>query len=353
MNIEEKRILKTTCYYYGAGFSDFPGFFNSIKENGDFCDNINSSTKKLSVYTKEKERLQNLSIILEKEKEISKFVEIGYKENYLKIVESFKSIFNIGKWPPLYIVDKLPKFGNDEWESVSIDEKDETYFGIPQGIYFIKSYLTHCYFEFIIAHELMHWVISYYSKEYYPFVSLYEEGICDFFSAIVLKHSNIVPDEAIINLFLYNRYFKCDETIWKMYYKFFNKFILYSLEFGIASLIALIKKGRTHISNFMESSLYKETNNLDDICKSLLLKLLNINSYFTLDLNKYIVLKELFKTPNQYVDFCNLAENLDLEMNDLEEIITELETAGLVFIHDEEIYQPNIYLFDNMRFKDE
>ena len=32
MNIEEKRILKTLTYYYGAGFADFPQFFDAIDE---------------------------------------------------------------------------------------------------------------------------------------------------------------------------------------------------------------------------------------------------------------------------------------------------------------------------------
>ena len=153
-DIEEKRILKTTAYYYGANFANFPAFFN----------NINNFEPYQSLYVSEAERLIDLSSNLKKNDEVNivSFKGSGYKTTYRKIINILSQELHFYNWPELFLVDELPcvDSGNKAWDAMAVDSQEAHRLNIREGIYFNQNCVTHCYFEFVICHELIHWFIS-------------------------------------------------------------------------------------------------------------------------------------------------------------------------------------------------
>lgn len=351
MDIEAKRILKSTCYYYGASFANFPHFFNAINNKGDFENDIKEYNWRYKLYREELERLKKLSIDIIDNKQLHLFGKVGYKNSYNRIIQSLNKIFPISEWPELFIVEELPVKGNEQWESMSIDVQDEQYWGIKKGLYYQARYLTHCYFEFVIAHELIHWIISSYSKEYYPFVSLYEEGICDLFAAIALNDSGILSLDAIKNLFLYNRHLKSDDSIWKNYSNFFSYIVNVSMKYGIGSIITLIKQGRKAISYFDICNTKTDSNSFKEYdIKILLTELIEISSYHTIDIDSYIVLLALFEFSNQYISYEKISDIIKIPKDICINTIMKLNDLGYIFLKDGNIYQPNGRVFKRMKF---
>ena len=357
MNIEEKRILKTLTYYYGAGFADFPQFFDAIDEFGDFNAKIKKDDWKYQIYKRELKRLKEIEVSTSLKETLVYFKKEGYKENYNKIISFLSKIFPIENWPKLHLIDgKLPLSGNDSWESMSVDAEDETFFCIDRGIYYQSKYLTHGYYEFIIAHELIHWIISQYSEEYFPFVSLYEEGMCDFFAAMALKEANILPIRAIKNIYLYNRHFKPIGSLWKNYHLFLNKVIFLGLEYGLSNLIDIIKGGRKSVQN-VEGMLKRnksteqwDNSNLDT---EIMFELLDVNSYLSMEISEYIIMSQLAEEEEEFVDFQKIRTQSSIPPQLFIETVQKLNATGFLFVKDSKLFHPNSGICDRIRYKNE
>lgn len=346
-DIEEKRVLKTTAYYYGAHFANFPAFFNGI----------NNFKSTQSLYLLEVERLVDLSANLIKNSsvDIVSFKDSGYKSTYEKILAIFSKELNFSDWPNLFLVEELPcvDSGNKAWDAMSVDSKDAARLNLKEGIYFNRNYVTHGYFEFVICHELIHWIISYYSIINPEHTPLWEEGFCDFFSVYFLHLGNILPEDAIINLVLYNRHFKDTSSIWKRYHVYLNSVIEMALQNGIGYLYEFLKKGRTAFSSLY---FYKQTSMatmIDNTDKAFLFRLLDINSYISVAEKTYILLHAIEDQCNKFIDISSLGKITALSNSELEQAISYGFDSGLLFVEKNSIFAPNENLMCKLRFENE
>lgn len=357
MDIEEKRILKTITYYYGADFADFPRFFDSIDAFGDFNAKIKKDDWKYQIYKRELKRLKEIEGSTNLKKALADFKNEGYKVNYDKLIFFLSKIFPIENWPKLHLIGgQFPISGNDSWEAMSVDDKDEIFFGLDCGIYYQSKYLTHGYYEFIIAHELIHWIISQYSEEYFPFVSFYEEGLCDFFAAITLKGANILPTAAIKNIYLYNRHFKPVGSLWKNYHLFLNKVIFWGVKYGIDNLVDIIKGGRKSVQDIevvLERNKSTVKQNDLHLDKEIIFELLDVNSYLSMDINEYIIMSELAQEKENIVDLKKIQTQSAIPSQIFIKTVKRLNASGFLFVKDSKLFYPNSRIWNKIRYKNE
>ncbi len=341
------RKLKHTAYYYGAKFNCFPSFFNSINSSDNTITQqlVDKDLKRLDKLSKG-HKMQQINSIFDHE---NKFIE-----QYHLIIKSFQKIFNIEDYPKLYLVDTFPDvFSDKAWDSMSIDKNDEVHFSIPRGIYYKKEYLTHCYFEFIIAHEIVHWIISEYSEKYFPYVPLIEEGVCDFLGTYILVKNKILDYNVIENLIIYNRALKNDESLWKQYWK--NYLLISSIvcNNGLTFVIDAIKEGREHISLLTRE--YNHKNWTKDVQQDIETKnifniFLKANSISTLKAKEFLLL--------EYIN-CNFAQKiiepksiiLDLSEDEISILLKKLEILGFIHSYKQNLYfNPNFDLLSNIKY---
>jgi hypothetical protein len=93
-------------------------------------------------------------------------------------------------------------------------------------------------------------VISRYSKVYFPYVTLFEEGICDLLAAYILYNNSIVPTSAVTNIFVYNRSLKPQTSLWYAYWAYCRAVVNLALKNGFEVIIELVKSGRENIRKF-------------------------------------------------------------------------------------------------------
>jgi len=353
MNDEEKKLLKTTCYYYGANFSNFPLFFQSINSNAQFKDNIKQFPWINNLYNEELKRIINLSRNTKKEESYKKFSEeSGYIEIYAQISNYAAKFFEIENMPKLYIVDGLPNtVDGKDWESMSIDKEDEKRLGIPCGIYYKKKFLTHGYFEFVVAHELIHWIVSKYSKEYYPYVPLYEEGLCDFFSAILLYVTELFPIHVIKNLFMYNRYMKPKQSLWRSYCNFLNSSLILSHKYGVNTLIELVKSGRSNISMLDTLIFDTKISDLDKVIEPLITELLDINTFFHINVDDYIILNATIDNRDKNLTPKLISQITKIPLHIVEISTNNLSSSGYIFTEGKQILQMNNCKFGKIKYE--
>lgn len=352
MDIFEKNRLKTTAYFYGANFSNILLFFNSINESGEFKEEIRNCKWKNELYKEELNRLIDLSKDFEEDNFYRKYREKECLQNFFLILEEAKKMFNIKIWPQLFLVDSLKSVPEGkEWSAMSIDEMDSKELEIPEGIYFMKKYLIYGFFEFTVAHELVHWVISQYSIKYFPYVPIVEEGICDFMATILLYKTKLFPIEVIKNFVLHNKQFTINDTLGETYGDFFRIILIYCQNNGFSSVLELIKSGRERITKFCNESIIKTDLKSNIDIQPLLRELLNVQSYFTLPIQEYYILKattEIGKLEFQKEDI-----EVNLPKDVLENALDKLNIKGYLFKENDFILQMNQSFFNNVKFKNE
>jgi len=332
-----KRDLKTTSYYTNPKFGSFVNFFSLLDDNGQIVNN-NFEDWQLEILNKDLSYLKTQLNSKEISMKVQSFKNDGYMRNYQKLVDCANSMFGCALNIPLYLVDILPEpFETRGCDSVSVDKEDESKLDIPYGIYFKKPFLTHCYFEFVIAHEIIHQIISFYSNKYFPYTTLIEEGYCDLFAAIILKESKVVNTHTIKQLFLYNRMLKSEDSIWNYYKIAFKRAIVSTFNEGINNSIDKIKKGR---ESFINIDFKKEINLNHNEKFNFLFELLEIEMELCLDIDEYHVINK-----------CLLNECNEKFINKFKSTLENLNAKGLL-IFDQGIVQIIDHdIFSNMRYR--
>ncbi len=71
------------------------------------------------------------------EKMVNRFSERqGFLQQYDKIISGFSALFDINERPPLFLVDSLPDpFSNKEWDSMSVDHRDQENLSLPSWVF--------------------------------------------------------------------------------------------------------------------------------------------------------------------------------------------------------------------------
>lgn len=316
------KYMKSACYYANTRIGNFSDFFNNLNSPHKFDQSVFDSTigKDCKIIMK----TLNDNKIYEK---INKFyTSKGYIDNYHIILHEAQKIFNTKIDVPLFLVESLIEpFNSRDCDSISIDKEDSIKIGLPYGIYYVKKYLTHVYFEFIVAHELIHQFISVYS-EYVPYTSLMEEGFCDLLAVILLNKCKLFDIKVIKNILLYNRYLS-NGIVWKHYLCSFKFACKYTVKYGLEGSINLLKSGRNKIKNISLEDIKLNSTNIGDFDVSVLLsEIYDLDFYFTIDIIDYYILFQLVNDQNTSIE-----EKYRHRLN-------TLSNSGLICFSNNEIY---------------
>jgi len=341
--MNEIKCLKQTAYYCGSSFGNFPKFFQTLESGSYLRDSILSSTR---TYKAELDRLVSLSLTNDMSQIISSYQEEkNFYDNFNRIATHAANMFNITNLPKLHIVDDLPgRFKDKPWDSMSVDKNDCLNFSIAEGIYYKRKFLTHGYFEFVMAHEVVHWIISEFSGKYYPYVTLLEEGLCDFIGALILLEGTILPITVLKNAFIYNRATKPIDNLWHSYWKYCLFFTHKATVDGVMSILDLVRKGRDEfnytytITNTTKNSDY--INNLrGNAVINVILESTPIYSipYISYDILFYIVNNSL-----ENIKVADLVGIYNIQENIIRNSLDNLENAGLIHaVNNDLFYNPN------------
>ena len=246
-NSQYLRMLKSTAYHVGARFGTFSSFFQTITETGElsaeYCtlfpwrnDLLGRELRRLKALAEEPiihGRIENF------------YANQASRNQYLLLSSAARRVLDFSQAPELFLVDALPgPFDAEPWDAMFLDRFDEKRLGIPCGIYFRRAFETHCYFEFVVAHELVHWAISAHSEGSIHRSSAIEEGVCDVLGLHLLDVTGCLAPDVLVNLLIYNRATKAPDDLWSTYWRFCKMAAAAVNELGLDWLTALAKSGR-------------------------------------------------------------------------------------------------------------
>lgn len=356
MSKDHVRLLKSVSYYNSMRFSDFKKFFSVLKPDAS---GIKQECIEVVPWVEIllKDDLEKLQVSLDTDSirtSLSNFYRPnGPEETYKKLVKEAENIFHCSSIPDLHLVDNLPEpFHLKPWDSMSVDDLDSRRLNIPSGIYYRSEFVTHCYYEFVIAHELVHWVISSFSDKYYKFTSPLEEGVCDLLGAYILYDAKILPMNVIKNLFIYNRALKSQNDVWSIYWKFCKQAAYYCAVGGLESLIDLVKDGRLAIDN---AQLCCASGNVrNENCKEImfLTEIISADNAWCLGADEYILmLSTLTKEKDCAFSKKELSSTSGLPKDNFNNALERLLGLGLVFSERGEYFQELIKMPENIKYK--
>jgi len=328
MNIKS---LKYATYYNGANFADFPGFFSLLSNDGR---DISANSKHAALLKKDLKRLSSLAKETKMNDLSKKFSrDEEFYNQYETLKDVAKSIFKISEMPSLRIVDNLPKpFHKKLWDSMSVDKGDEENFSIPRGIYYRRDILTHCYFEFVLSHELIHWIISQRSNTYVPYVTLIEEGLCDFIGAVILYRSSMLPINVIKNLYLYNRVTKKRDELWHSYWHHCKLIVSVAMKKGLDHIIKIVLSGRNNLNSIYDSVINNTICDRHSKYKidELISILLEADSTYVVSADEFILLESIIKQNSPIVTIDQLSYLKGAINKKLYSVMKSLEHRGFV-----------------------
>ena len=323
--------LKSACYYADTSIGNFSSFFSAISfdtyKNNKYKKILQQDLDKILYIHNDLAFMSNIESFYDHE---------GYKKNYYIILNEAKKLFNMELDIPLYLVDRLIEpYNSRDCDGVSIDMQDAKKLNIPHGIYYVKKYLTHVYFEFVVAHELIHQIIS-ENSEYQPYASLNEEGFCDLFCLILLEKTGLFDDTVIKNILLYNRILSDTNSIWYYYWKSFEQACYYSLNNGIKGAINLIKEGRKAIDTMIVDN-QKNITQRDDT-SILINKYLLASLYYNIPIEEYACLDSLMK-----------GKQVDKFISP--KVLATLNEKGLLTLQNQQVVLQKTTFYNYMRYK--
>ena len=249
-NPELLRRLKAAAYYQGASFGSFGAFFGlvDIRRQAIRESYLRRRPWRAALLNAELSRLGGAFDNRAFRSMLDSFHVEGRPEEIFEQVAAVTSrMVGLGDCPSLRIVDDLPGPSNSKpWDAVSIDPDDSARLKVPDGIYYRRRACTSCYFEFVVAHEVVHWAISRFSSDYRPFTSPVEEGLCDILAIETLAGYGIGAI-ALSNLLIYNRALQ-PLSPWNTYWQASRVVASRVSAEGLDSVVRLVRDGREAVN---------------------------------------------------------------------------------------------------------
>jgi len=262
-----------------------------------------------------------------------------------KMIECFYKEFNIKhyKKPKITIVDKFPHpFEDRNYKAMTFNKTHEKQFKIAEGIYILKKYAIHGISEIMIAHEIMHYIQSYFTPEneqlkQCPFLV---EGIVDFFSLYLLMKHKIIDDICIKNWLSFGRGNCSEDYIGSLYFKQSKQICLIAKTAGANKVKNLVKSGDKCLSKL----------DLNEFCNlptkfskdKTMQKLL---SFYDLVFSNFVLTSEefcLFKSTLNLFEGKNSSKLKTIfPKKQLTTLLNSLQKKGLVYLLDDIVYNTN------------
>ena len=340
--------------YYSNNFkcAQIDEIFNYISDDGSLvCDKLNNIQKnfvKSEINEYKKSFENNVS------SKVKNLTEKDFYQIFDKMIDLFHKEFNIKNYkkPNIQIVDNFPHpFEDRNYKAMTFNKTHEKTFNVPEGIYLLKKYMVHGITEIMIAHEIMHYVESYFTPQaeqlkQCPFLV---EGAVDFMSVYLLLKYKIVDDVCIRNWILFGRGNCSKEFIGSLYFKQAKQMMFLAKKHGIKYLKKIIIKGDRFISQIdLSDSVHLGYKKITD-------KILKkVVSFYDLVLTSIVITvdeKFLFDYTLGLTDGKDI-EKITIKGYDKEkikEILLSLQKGGFVYILDNKVFNTNFKEFATLK----
>ena len=348
-----KQNLKSAAYYGAARFANFGGFFSLVDEDGQLLPSSHSRTSRELIEADLRELHQGVRSANVQEALDQFNGPLAAEIIFNSIVDAATSFASVVERPKLFIVDRLPHpFGTRAWDAMCVDRMDEARLGIPRGIYFREAVRTHCYFEFVLAHEIGHWIVSQYTEGYFRHAPLLEEGVCDVLAIAIMLEVQLLPKAAIRNLLIYNRSTKHNSDLWGTYWREAQAVLNVVAEVGPLVLPHFLTCGR--------ESLHQEAKSLqrdvtpsepNHLSKSIMAVSFEANSILIIDIEDYAVLNTFLQRNVELMSINDLAAAVALGDTAVSSHLERLDGQGLVTVDDTTVFRTSRAIVDNARYR--
>ena len=285
---------------------------------------------------------------------VKNLTEQDFYQIFDKMIDLFYKDFGVRdyKKPNIQIVDAFPHpFEDRNYKAMTFNKTHEKTFNVPEGIYLLKKYTVHGITEIMIAHEIMHYIESYFTpqEEQLKQCPFLVEGVVDFMSIyLILKHK-IVDDICIKNWLLFGRGNCSKDFIGSLYFKQAKQILFLSKKYGINYIKQIVMNGDKFLSqlDLGDAALigYKKIKN------KTLKKLISFyDLVFTCVVisaeEKFLFDKTLGTINGKDVQKVNIK---GFEKERIKEILSSLQKNGLIYILDDKMYNTNLKTFATLK----
>jgi hypothetical protein len=147
--------------------------------------------------------------------------------------------------PSIFVVRSMPApFDSMDFEALCIDSEDERRYRISAGIYFDEKHLCPTLSASILAHELVHFVVS--QRESRLLGRGLEEGLSELVGSLYLG-ARILGAAAAKNIFIFNQLGAQPDRFWDLYLEYTRQAAYIYRRFGLRGLAHLLRTGRPAI----------------------------------------------------------------------------------------------------------
>jgi hypothetical protein len=289
-------------------------------------------------------------------KNIEKYQNANYSKWYLeKCISILSKYIHINDKPSIIKADPyLEYFNNNNWMAMSIDNYDSQRLSIPSGIYFREEANLHVYIEFMIGHELTHWLISKLSdnhKSYrnapFEFVPLIEEGICDYVSLFLCGEILQLSPNQLSNILTAHRFHPKHLKLWNNYGTSMNILKPLIEQNGESWLFHIMEEGRHNLKNIYNLPIKGKYNSSS---KPIVIQALEkCQSLIYLSIEDWAVIKHVNEYSLTQFNFNDL-KFIEMPEDFKQEALNSLIDQGLLLKENDTIFNFNENLLKNMRF---
>ena len=265
------------------------------------------------------------------------------KDVYSEITDTVRRIFELPqdfKHLELFTVTTLPApYSEKKWKAMCVDHSLGLFNEVAEGLYFKSDYLYKGMFEIMVSHEIVHHIISFYTREHRLFTELIEEGICDFLSYYtVLSYDSSMF--GILRSYIRNNRAGASNIIpaRKQYYHFSKIALYYVLHHDIESLIASLKCGRGELDIYDYSPDFIEEK-LDRTLSLLKYIYSEVDSYLILPIDEFSVFRYTASKCICKIDL--ISKELMFPICELNKLLIKMQSEGLLFITGDTVYNYN------------
>lgn len=258
------------------------------------------------------------------------FIDEFIEARIAQIKDAVCDFWNITINPKIYIVDELPgNFHLSSWKAMYVDKEQSKLFTIPEGLYYKSLFVSPVLFELLICHEMMHLVLFQLSDHFRTVKSTaLEEGLCDFFSYLILTQYGIITDFHSLNKFILSNRSLCSIT---------NP-IRYT--YWVYSFKAAVVYSRMPKKDFIRRVIINgESVDIISCNKTIIANDSDFDLVYSIFLNSAskIVLPEkeyrIFKRINGSENYLDVLNDSELKKNELDKILNSLERKWILCRH--------------------
>lgn len=343
-------LLMGAYYCNELRFAQIDEIFKYILEDGKISDELSAMRKKfLSEEIKKCEDAYNL--LTSEQKNCNKEI---FDKIFNNMINCFYQEFNIinYKKPNITIVSRFPyPFEDRNYKAMTFSKLHEKQYNVPEGIYLMDKYAKHGIAEIMMAHEIMHYILNYFTPQEFLLKqeSFLSEGLVDFISLYLLLKYNILDEICIKNWISFGRVNCTYDYIGSLYSNESKQILLIAKRAGINGLLNLVVNGIGNLVN-IDLKEYTDLFNIkqeDEVLNKLISFFDNAMTNVNINVNEFYLYKKLLGVKDGIK-----IEKLNKSIKNIDSIKKELmnlQKKGFIYILDDVVYNTNFSIFNTIK----